>query len=100
MLHAAKATGLITQACKRVGVEPHFDTLNGIDPVAFILAQNVTRRHLSTGQKAMALAFVHLEPDNVGRGKKGKCEESAQFSKRRLEQYPRAWQTIKVRCYL
>ena len=39
----------------RAGVEPRFTTYAG-DPVAFILGANVHRRHLSQGQKAMALA--------------------------------------------
>ena len=43
-------------ACRRAEVEPAFTTLNGQDPVAFIISCNVTRRHLSKGQQAMAVA--------------------------------------------
>ena len=43
-------------ACQRVGVVPQFVALNGHDPVAFIIGANVTRRHLSKGQQAMAVA--------------------------------------------
>ena len=39
---------------ERAQVEPTFITLNGQDPVAFIISSNVTRRHLSKGQQAMA----------------------------------------------
>ncbi|MBA2703470.1 MAG: ParB N-terminal domain-containing protein [Blastocatellia bacterium] len=44
--------------CKRAGVEPRKTTLNGHDPVAFILSQNVARRHLTKGQQAMTIALA------------------------------------------
>lgn len=47
-------------ACALAGVEPTFTTLNGHDPVAFILSANVTRRHLSKGQAAMVVAQARL----------------------------------------
>jgi len=47
-------------ACERARVEPTFTTLRGVDPVAYILAANVTRRHLSKGQRAMAMAKARL----------------------------------------
>lgn len=43
-------------ACRLAGMEPTFTSLNGHDPVAFIIGANVTRRHLSKGQAAMAVA--------------------------------------------
>ena len=43
-------------ACRIAGVEPRYTTLNGVDPVSFILSANVARRHLSKGQRAMAVA--------------------------------------------
>jgi len=45
-------------ACKLAGVEPHYQTLNGHDPVTFILSANEYRRHMSAGQRAMAVAMV------------------------------------------
>lgn len=42
-------------ACKRAGVEPTYTTLNGHDPVDFILSANVHRRHLTEGQRAIAV---------------------------------------------
>lgn len=53
------------EACRRAGVTPQIDEFNGADPVAYILAANVNRRHLSKGQRAMAVA--KLTPD-VQRG--------------------------------
>lgn len=48
-------------ACKLAGVDPVFDQLEkDRDPVAYILSTNVARRHLSKGQRAMAVAQVRL----------------------------------------
>lgn len=47
-------------ACRLAGVEPRFTTLNGHDPVAYILSANVARRNLSKGQRAMAVAKLVL----------------------------------------
>lgn len=48
------------EGCRRAGREPTFTTLNGQDPVAFILSANVARRHLTKGQQAMAVARALL----------------------------------------
>jgi len=45
-------------ACRRAGIEPRFESLNGQDVRAFIVSQNINRRHLTKGQRAMALAMV------------------------------------------
>jgi hypothetical protein len=52
------------EACRRVGVQPIFQTLDGIDPVAFILSSNDKRRHMSKGQRAMIAAKVRLLLNN------------------------------------
>jgi ParB-like chromosome segregation protein Spo0J len=44
------------KACEIAGVEPRFAKLDGHDPVAFILAQNTYRRHMSRGALAMVTA--------------------------------------------
>jgi len=41
-------------ACKASGIEPTFRVYHGDDLVDFIVRLNIHRRHLSTGQKAMA----------------------------------------------
>lgn len=43
-------------ACRIASVEPTFTSLNGADPVAYILSANVARRNLTKGQRAMAVA--------------------------------------------
>jgi ParB/RepB/Spo0J family partition protein len=47
------------EACRRAGVEPTFETLDGQDPVAFIISANINRRHLTKGQQAMVIAKVY-----------------------------------------
>jgi hypothetical protein len=74
------------EACRRAQVEPTYAALNGVDPVAFIMSANVSRRHLNKGQQAMAVAFAYPDPDKPGRGKKGKAEETSGFSQKRLQQ--------------
>lgn len=53
-------------ACKIAGVEPIVQELDGQDPVAYILSANINRRHLTKGQRAMAVAMIYPEK---GRGK-------------------------------
>ncbi len=45
-------------ACSMAGIEPHFTTYTGDDPAGFVIASNVARRHMTTGQRAMATAMV------------------------------------------
>src|SRR5215472_11957232 len=41
-------------ACLEVGVEPQFQELPpGIDPYEFVAAENLRRRHLTVGQRAI-----------------------------------------------
>jgi ParB-like chromosome segregation protein Spo0J len=49
------------EACKRAQVEPTYERLpEGTDPIEYILAANVFRRHLNPGQRAMAIALARL----------------------------------------
>lgn len=57
------------EACRIAGVEPETRTLNGEDQTAFIVAANVNRRHMTRGQRAMAVAMIYPEPAKGGRGK-------------------------------
>lgn len=43
-------------ACQIAGIEPRWEIYDG-DPVAFIVEINAERRHLTTGQRAMAVAI-------------------------------------------
>jgi hypothetical protein len=44
------------RACIVAGVEPRTEDFRGGDPVAFVTDHNMHRRHLTVGQKAMAMA--------------------------------------------
>lgn len=48
-------------ACKAARVRPDFTIYDGDDPWAFVMSANVHRRHLSSGQRAMALAIYLVE---------------------------------------
>lgn len=63
------------EACLRADVEPRFEELNGTDPVAYILATNVNRRHLTKGQRAMAVAKLYPEPERLKRKGSSKNED-------------------------
>lgn len=49
------------EACRRAEVEPKFERLADVDIGALILAENVERRNLSPGQRAMARAILTKE---------------------------------------
>src|SRR5215831_14782119 len=49
------------EACRRAGVEPRIEELNGIDPVAYIISANIARRNLTKGQRAMWVAKAYPE---------------------------------------
>lgn len=47
------------KACNLVGVKPEFEEFNGNgDPIAFIVSENLCRRHLTQSQKALAVAKI------------------------------------------
>ncbi|MCO5129388.1 MAG: ParB/RepB/Spo0J family partition protein [Xanthobacteraceae bacterium] len=70
------------KACEIAGVEPSFTSIEDRDPKEFILSVNVNRRHMSSGQRAMATAMIYPEPERGGRGKK--ATETIGFSSQRL----------------
>ena len=49
-------------ACKIAGVEPTTRELNSEDPKAFVISANIHRRHMTKGQRAMAVAMIYPEP--------------------------------------
>jgi hypothetical protein len=62
-------------ACELAKVEPEVRHLNGEDPNAYVLSANVHRRHMTKGQRAMAVAMISPEPEKGGRGKKAVRDE-------------------------
>jgi hypothetical protein len=68
-------------ACQIAGVDAQIEELNGAtDPVAYILSANINRRHLTKGQRAMAVAMIYPEPEKGGRGKR--AQNRAGFDER------------------
>lgn len=55
-------------ACKLAGVEPTVRRLNGEDPNAYVLSANIHRRHMTKGQRAMAVAMIYPEAKKYRRG--------------------------------
>lgn len=45
-------------ACERLGIEATFVQYEGDDPVAFVLSENLHRRHLNESQRAMVAARI------------------------------------------
>src|ERR1700756_193016 len=55
-------------ACSLAGVEPHFVQYNDNDPVAFIVAANIHRRHLTATQKRELVGkLLKLNPEKSDR---------------------------------
>ena len=55
------------EACRRAGGEPRVVDLNGADARTNILSANIARRHLTKGQRAMAIAKLYPERPQTGR---------------------------------
>ena len=76
------------QACIRAGVRPQYELWSGTDPAAYVLAQNLHRRHLDKQQRtAAALAVLSwksrggISGAGSGKGAKGvSAEEVAKVS--------------------
>jgi len=46
------------RACEIAGIEPATVLFEGDDPRAYIIASNISRRHLTKAQQAMAVAMI------------------------------------------
>jgi len=74
------------RACEIAGIEPATVPFEGDDPRTYIIAANISRRHLTKGQQAMAVAMIYPVPEKGGRGKKKTMDEtSTLFSPKRLQ---------------
>ena len=56
------------RACLEVGVEPIFEEFKGNDPLAFVLSENLHRRHLTVSQRAaMAAEIANMTQSDAGK---------------------------------
>ncbi len=66
-------------ACEQAKVEPVFATVNGSDPVAYVVSLNVKRRNLTASQRAVAAAEATLlRQEKVSYSNRGKI--AAEFA--------------------
>lgn len=57
-------------ACKIAGVVPPVRELGEADdPTTYVLSANIHRRHMTKGQRVMAVAHIYPDPEKGGRGK-------------------------------
>ena len=54
------------EACMDLGIEPHYWEYKGDDPLGYVIALNMDRRHLTTSQRAAIAAEIA----NLGHGQK------------------------------
>ncbi len=65
-------------ACRRAGIEPHYRDLDeGIDPISYVVSENLHRRHLSESQRSM----VAEKLANMRQGERTDLEPSANVPK-------------------
>jgi hypothetical protein len=65
------------RACMKTGVKPHWCNFEGKgDPVAYVLSQNLHRRHLNESQRAMVAARIA----NLEKGRPTQIGKSAGFT--------------------
>jgi hypothetical protein len=53
------------RACEIAGIEPATVLFEGDDPRGYIIANNISRRHLTKGQQAMAVAMIYPVPEKM-----------------------------------
>ncbi|ALN93833.1 parB-like nuclease domain protein [Lysobacter gummosus] len=60
------------RACLECGVEVRFSPFEGTDPAAFVISENLARRHLNDSQRALVASKL----TGLGRGRPKKCPDS------------------------
>lgn len=74
------------RACELAGIEPTFETYEG-EPVAFVIAQNIHRRHLTKDERAwIAAKAMELSATADKRGRASKVAEAAAVDRRPVSQ--------------
>lgn len=71
-------------ACYIAGVAPRTVAFDGPDPLAFVIAKNLARRHLSTSQRAIIAARLSGEPAQGRRSDLGSSAEVGRLDAAKL----------------
>jgi hypothetical protein len=59
------------KACELLGIAPRTAPLGARDPIALIMSENMMRRHMNAGQRAILLAKVYPDPATLKRKDNG-----------------------------
>ncbi|WP_295391864.1 hypothetical protein [uncultured Thiodictyon sp.] len=74
------------RACNELGIVPQYEEWSGSDPVAFVLSENLHRRHLDASQRAAVVAaaesYSTREAEAAAREKAGKKHETLTLAPR------------------
>lgn len=69
------------RACEDIGIGVIYEEVETDDPIAFVVAQNLTRRHMSTDQRAAIAAelanMTRADANAIGNAKQGKKTQSS-----------------------
>jgi len=68
-------------ACKMAGIEPLARTYTGDDPIGFALSENLKRRHLNAGQRAVLA--LKVEPAYAAEAARRKSDAGAEYGRGR-----------------
>jgi hypothetical protein len=65
------------KVCGELGVEPHYEPFTGTDPIRFVFAKNIARRHLNPGQLAVCAADLTSLSRKHGGDRKSQASKSS-----------------------
>ncbi len=82
-------------ACMMLGIEPPTVEFNGDDPVMFVMAKNLHRRHLTDSQRAMIAAKVADMPPYRPENKSANLRTSQEKAAKQVGVSPRSVSTAK-----
>ena len=75
-------------ACKIAGLtDPPTRMLDGEDPTTFVISANIHRRHMTKGQRAMAVAMIYPKPEKLKRKGSGSSNLEGLHQERISEAY-------------
>jgi N6-adenosine-specific RNA methylase IME4 len=80
------------RACIEVGIEPRYEKFEGEDPLAFVLSENLHRRHLTASQRAaLAAEVANMTQSDAGQQYGRGQDSSTNFGQAMSESWDRHW---------